>query len=115
MYKTIPDIPQEIMKIYEELLIMDTGNFSEKTIMLKKIYESIESTRNRIFENIERNDNITFCYFINSYNNKIKELKEYQEKLKLYETKKHEFDILLEPFKNEILKKLSRDDKPQSE
>ena len=36
MYKTIPDIPQEIMKIYRELLIMDTGNFNQKTIMLKK-------------------------------------------------------------------------------
>ena len=36
MYKTIPDIPKEIMKIYEELLIMDTENFNQKTIMLKK-------------------------------------------------------------------------------
>ena len=36
MYETIPDIPQEIMKIYEELLIMDTENFNQKTIMLKK-------------------------------------------------------------------------------
>ena len=115
MYELIPDIPQEIMKIYEELLSMDTKNFSGKTLMLKNKCESIESTRNLIFENIERNDTISFCYLINLYNNKIKELKEYQEKLQLYETKKHEFDILLEPFKNEILKKLSRDDKPQSE
>ena len=107
MYEHIPDIPQEIMKIYEELLIMNTGIFNEKTIMLKKINESIENTRNLIFENIERNDKISFCISIIFYNKKIKELKEYQEKLQLYETKKREFDILLEPFKNEISKKLS--------